>query len=65
MPKYKLQNPENPAKELVDLLKSKGVNPKDCDDVALTILWMFIQCGGYQLENAIESLSDDEVDYEW
>jgi len=65
MPKYKLQNPENPAKEMVEFLKVNGIAEKDCKDVALTILWMFIQCSGYQLENAIESLSDDEVDYEW
>jgi hypothetical protein len=63
--KYKLQNTENPAKEMVEYLESKGIDKKESKDMALTIFWMFIQCHGEQLEKAIETLGGPDIDFEW
>lgn len=62
--KYKLQNEENPAQELVEFLEEKGINSKESKYVARDIFCMFIQCGQDQLETAIKSLGGSDIDYQ-
>lgn len=62
--KYKLQNKENPALELVAFLEANKVDPSLSKDMALTIFWMFIQCNQDQLESAIKTLGGSDIDYE-